>query len=155
MTSLTQTAGHKMAALTVMFSQLSTVDFQQRGPKIEWKTAPRLLYTPFLVLRSVMRLHFDSPLTTLLSVSYIYICTNNIHKHKNTQAHTRIYVHTHILFCTLCHACKLGIVNFHMLVIVCSNYLNQLTGLLPTHFAVKSFQLCTCKHVCHVMFLSS
>ena len=37
MTSLTQTAGQKMAALTVVLSRLSDVDFEQTGPEIEWK----------------------------------------------------------------------------------------------------------------------
>ena len=35
MTSLTQTAGHKMAALTAVFLPLSDVGFEQRGPRIE------------------------------------------------------------------------------------------------------------------------
>ena len=34
MTSLIQTAGHKMAALTVVFQRLSNVDYKQAGPEI-------------------------------------------------------------------------------------------------------------------------
>ena len=39
MTSLIQTAGHKMAALTGVVSRLWNVDFYQTGPEIGWKIA--------------------------------------------------------------------------------------------------------------------
>ena len=84
---------------SVMFSQLSTVDFQQIRPKIVKNCSKTIIDSiPSAQVRDASSLWFSFNYSAF-SFIYIYICTNNIHKHKNTQAHTRIYVHTNITFC--------------------------------------------------------
>ena len=57
MTSLKQTAGHKMTALMVVFSRLSNASFKKSSREIEWRTAVCMyIYSP----RSIDRLPYES-----------------------------------------------------------------------------------------------
>ena len=67
MTSLLHTDGHKMAALVVLFSRLSEVDFQPTGPEIKWRTVLcQLCFLPVHSYRYVMLLRFRPGITVVV-----------------------------------------------------------------------------------------